>query len=626
MEKKAATWHERFNNAEQAQFDLFERVSKYYDIMYAVQNTSNIAPWRAKVYIPILASKAWDLVSRLSGVLPYFQTKIDDLELQEEGFAISEETIERQLRLDAKLRKDYTDNSDEPMKLKVSDTLLDAVVAGTGWAKNSWETKKETVYNKQIDEDGMVMNPDKDEKTEYENGYNCFEPLNFFNVFVAPNAPSWAKANYIIVRYFKPFEELKANGNYDLTKLHDQPQTDTFGNNNNARNRIINEKTLFQQDKTVKTATIYECYERKVDGIYLTTYAEGSGTNKPWVEIRPLGKRYWHKYYPVVPFYIRRKTFSAWGESLFENNATLQSATNDIFNHYLDNLNVSLDSMIMYEDGTLTNDFMVEPGGEITYTGSKPDQFKFPEPNPAQITQVMNQLSQAIELATVPQYISGVPDSATDKTAGTAKGISLITEAATEKIGFMKDNFKQSMTIVGKIRLSNLAQFQDKPDRVDVQKEGAIKPDIVMPEDYQGKIELTIDDDSMMPLTKDERREISLQWLAQTGQVQKLAIEQAQFFQDPSGVPKIKYGEYLDDLAQYFSVKDISRYVEPATAPQSSVDQNQIETDQAAAGIAGAEQQAQGTQDATQAAIQGMQGAGLGGMSQGNQTGENDGF
>lgn len=613
QDKQAAKWSERFNTMENAQQAMFTRVSKYYDIMYAVQNTSNIAPWRAKVFIPILASKAWDLVSRLSNITPYFQTKIDEIELEQNDFKIPQETIDRQNRLDAKLRKDYAE-AEEPIKLKVADTLLDAVVAGTGWGKVSWETRNKKMYSKQINDEGMVDNPDKDEVEEYEEGYNCFEPTNFFNVFVAPNAPSWAKANYIIVRYFKPFHELEDNPNYNLSELFDQPKTVTFDNQNNARNRIVNEKTLFQTDQTVKTATIYECYERKADGIYLTTYAEGK-SGQPWVKIRSSGKRYWHDHYPIVPFYIRKKTYSPWGESLFENNATLQSATNDIFNHYLDNLNVSLDSMIMYEDGTLTNDFIVEPGGEITYTGDAPKQFKFPEPNPAQIAQVMNMIQGAIEQATVPQYISGVPDSSTDKTAGTAKGISLITEAATEKIGFMKDNFKQGMTIVGRIMLSNLAQFQDKPDMVTYQDKGQLKPDIVLPGDYQGKISLTIDDDSMLPLTKDERRDLALGFLAQVGQVQKLAIEQATFFQDQKGVPKIKYGEFIDELAQYYSTKDPQRFIdhETSVAPQNPLT-GDVGGGQGTPGAGG------GNQDPIMAAIQGAQGGQMGGMAQPPQT------
>ena len=110
--------------------------------------------------------------------------------------------------------------------------------------------------------------------------------------------------------------------------------------------------------------TYYECYERTEKGVQLTVYAEGldegNGSN-PWVEIREPSYPYWHQMFPVVPFYSRKKSYSVFGESLFENNRTLQSATNDLFNHYLDNWNLSIESMIMYEDGTLTNDFIIEP-------------------------------------------------------------------------------------------------------------------------------------------------------------------------------------------------------------------------------------------------------------------------
>jgi hypothetical protein len=155
------------------------------------------------------------------------------------------------------------------------------------------------------------------------------------------------------------------------------------------------------------------------------------------------------------------------------------------------------------------------------------------------------------------------------------------------------------MSIVGKIWLSNLAQFQDQPEMVEYQQDGEQKPDIILPSDYQGKIELTIDDDSLLPLTKDERRDIALQFLVQVGQTQKLAIEQARFFQDPTSVPKIKYGEFIEELAQYFSVKDVSRYLEKAVAPMESVVPEQEE------GLP----QLGGGQSPEEAAIQGMQGA-----------------
>lgn len=129
---KEDNWQERFKKAETEQEQLFKRVSKYYDIMYSIQNSDNMAPWRSKLYIPILASKAWDLISRLSGVVPYFRTQIDEYQLEDMGFSVPDETLKRQSRLDAKLKKDYEDTPNEPMKFKVADSLLDAVVAGTG--------------------------------------------------------------------------------------------------------------------------------------------------------------------------------------------------------------------------------------------------------------------------------------------------------------------------------------------------------------------------------------------------------------------------------------------------------------------------------------------------------------
>ena len=42
-------WSKRFTRAESNQEKLFKKVSKFYDIMYAIQSTDNIAPWRAKI-------------------------------------------------------------------------------------------------------------------------------------------------------------------------------------------------------------------------------------------------------------------------------------------------------------------------------------------------------------------------------------------------------------------------------------------------------------------------------------------------------------------------------------------------------------------------------------------------
>jgi len=563
-QERAQIWNTRFTRTESNQENLFKKISKYYDIMYAVQNTDNVAPWRAKIYVPIMASKAWDLISRLSSVLPYFKTRVQNemmFDAEKGKIVIPEDVINKQQRIDSKLYYDYSYGQDEPMKLKVFDTMLDAVVAGTGFAKAYWYYGDKKKYSRDYDINGMVKDMGKEKVTTMKHGQNTFEPINFFNVFVGDNATSFAKAKYVIVRHFKPIEDIKANPNYkNVDLLSDTQVKGNFDTYNQARNRVVNANKAEENDETVPTATIYEVYEKTPDGILCGTYGVGT-TGKGWVELEKPMKKFWYNYYPIQPFYIRRKTFSPWGESLFENNSSLQYATNDLFNHYLDNWNLSIDSMIMYEDGTLTSDFVVEPGGEITYTGERPEAFKFPEPNPAQLSMVMNVIDKAVEQATVPQYISGIPNSATDKTAGTATGIMSISEAANEKIGYMRDNFKQSMIMIGKIWISNLQQFQDKAEEIRTYEKGKEIPGIILPSDYSGDIDLTIDDDSLVPMSKDEKRNALQSLTTQAMMIQKAAVEQANILGTKEFIPKVNYAEILDESVMYYAIRDPQRFI-----------------------------------------------------------------
>ena len=609
-ESRAEIWQSRFTRAENNQERLFRKVSKFYDIMYAVQNTDNVAPWRAKIYVPIMASKAWDLISRLANVMPYFRTRINNEVMYdpESGeMDIPDNIIQRQQMLDAKLYADYIYDEEEPMKLKVFDTMLDAVVAGTGFAKVYWKYEEKSKYSREYTSDGMVKDMGKEKITKSKSGHNCFEPINFFNVFIGDNASSYAKAKYVIVRHFKPIDELRDNPAYkDVDLVADSQIKGNFDTYNQARNRIVNENKVTSEDKTVPTATVYEVYEKTSGGIVCGTYAAGSKENG-WVELEKPYKKYWHDAYPVQPFYIRRKTFSPWGESLFENNSSLQYATNDLFNHYLDNWNLSIDSMIMYQDGTLTSDFVIEPGGEITYTGEKPDAFKFPEPNPAQLSMVMNVIDKAVEQATVPQYLSGVPNSAIDKTAGTATGITTIAEAANEKIGYMRDNFKQSMVMVGRIWLSNLKQLQDNVEEVRTSQRGIQKVNLVMPKDYEGDISLTIDDDSLVPMTKDDKRNALQALTSQAIMLQKAAIEQANILGSKDKIPLIDYGQILEEAIQYYAVRDPEQFIIKPT---------EIKTAEPTQNVATLAEMVGGKQTAEMASAQGKMGAPMGGFGQ----------
>lgn len=613
---RAQTWQTRFNRCETNQEKLFNKVSKFYDIMYAVQSNENVAPWRAKIYVPIMASKAWDLIARLSSVLPYFRTRInDEVIVNANGdMEIPKEVRDRQKRLDAKLSYEYQYGQEEPMKLKVFDTMLDAVVAGTGFAKAGWEHGEETYFSREYDEKGMVKDMGTEKVKKLKKGHNTFEPINFFNVFIGDNASNYGKAKYVIVRYFKPLDELKANPMYkNVNLLIDTPNKGNFDIHNQARNRLVNEPKSDMNDDTVPTATVYECYERTPNGTKCMTFGIGK-SDKVWVEIEEPKVKYWHNHFPVQPFYCRRKSYSPWGESLFENNSSLQYATNDLFNHYLDNWNLSIDSMIMYEDGTLTSDFIIEPGGEITYTGEKPEAFKFPEPNPAQLSMVMGVIEKAVENATVPQYISGVPNSGIDKTAGTAKGISMISEAATEKIGYMRDNFKQSMVMVGKIWLSNLQQYQDMTEEIRTFERGAEKPDIVLPSDYAGDIALTIDDDSLTPMTKEEKRGSLEALTAQALMIQKASIEQANILGSKDYIPIVNYAEILEESVQYYAVKDPARFIVEKSETEEADPMDMSEEDKMMALNGTAPNTPEG-QDPGLAAAQGNQGAAMGGYS-----------
>lgn len=606
-DKRAELWQTRFTRAENNQEKLFKKVSKFYDIMYAVQNTDNVAPWRAKIFVPVMASKAWDLIARLSNVMPYFRTKINNesaYDMSNGNIVIPKNIIDRQNLIDAKLVHDYAEDTDEPMKLKVFDTMIDAVVAGTGFAKSYWQYKEKKDYSRIYSSDGLVSDMSKEKVTTKKYGKNVFEPINFFNVFIGDNASSYAKAKYVIVRHFKPLDEIKGNPAYkNVDLLADSQVKGNFDTYNQARNRVVNQNKT-DIDDTVPTATIYEVYERTNQGVICGTYGIGKG-NKNWVELEKPYKKYWHDYFPVQPFYIRRKSFSPWGESLFENNSSLQYATNDLFNHYLDNWNLSIDSMLMYQDGTLASDFVVEPGGEIVYTGEKPDTFKFPEPNPAQLSMIINVINGAIEQATVPQYLSGVPNSNLDKTAGTATGITSISEAANEKIGYMRDNFKQSMITVGRIWLSNLQQFQDKIEEIRNYSKGQEKVNIVMPADYQGEIDLTIDDDSLVPMTKDDKRN-SLQALTtQAIMLQKAAIEQANVLGTKEFIPTIDFAQILDEAVQYYATKDPERFI---------IKKEQIQPTEPAQNVATLKEMVGGQQTPELAQAQGQMGAPMGGM------------
>lgn len=559
----ATIWKDRFAAAESNQQQLFDKFTRFYDIMYAVHTTKNMAPWRSKVYLPILASKAWDLISKFVGVKPGFEVNIRDETPEDE--AQYEDIKKRQERAEEKLKFDWNNPLlDQPVSTKVFDSLVDAVVCGKGIGKVPWRVMTEKQYARPIEQDGLNVDTSKEIVKEIKNGCNDFEPVNIFNFFIEPSATALQKANWVIIRDYVPLYQLKQRNKAagveiytnldDITGSH-SPDSGTFSERNRSRNRLLSDEDPIATDDTSDFVEIYECYDKEHNTIQ--TFVPGQGKDKKsWKEIRRQKNIYWHGKYPLVDFEIRRKPFGFWGESLFESNERLQAATNDLFNHYLDNWNLSIDSMIMQDDTSIVDDFIVEPGGTIIYSGVEPKQFKFPEPNPLQLTTVLTEIDKAIEASTLPQFASGVPDSSLDKTQGTATGIIRLQEAANDKIGFMRSNFQKSLLEIGNMWLSNSQQFMDRPMTLFVNRDGAKQPMVVAPADLQGVLDLKIDEATMEPVSKVQAKQEHLEYIAHQLQLQTASLQQSQVTGNPQDFLALDFHRISRDSAEKFGIKN----------------------------------------------------------------------
>lgn len=601
-EKQAKLWAERLAIAVKNQEPMFDKFSKWFDLMHANVNDENIALWRSKVFIPVLAGKAWNLIAKFVGLKPGFEVTLRDPEpmpdipediendptLKEEYYKAENERVQelkdRAEKMQRKLEFDY-DNPKltEPIRDKLLSSLIDAVVTGSGFAKVPWCSKTDSRYERIVGEDGTV-DLTKEKVIESTIGYNDLIPVNIFNFYAAPSSPSLQDAPWIIIKEYKTIKQLKEQGIYKNLDLleNSHSQADQFAQYKKARNRLTGDQDPIMSDKTLDQLAIYECYE----GDMIYTYADAgskNGSDTPWVELRSHKNPYWHGKYPLVKFTVKQRPHDIWGEGLFELTERLQSAINDTFNHYMDNWNLSVDGVWFIDETSNVNDFIIQPGGEITYRGSKPEAAHMPEPNPNSV-QIVNQfLEKAIEDATVSSYATGAMNSATDKTQGTATGILRLQQAAGDMISFMKANFMQSIKQVGEMWLSNNQQFVAQP----LTLMDSNKPLQVKPADLQGDMELRIDDASMEPMSKEDQKASYLAFVQQALQLQQASIQQAQV----AGTKPLtlNFDEMFEDTAEKFGIKSVdSLIVTPeeieeeqakTQAAQASMQEQQLQQD-----------------------------------------------
>lgn len=572
----AVNWKTRLSTAESAQTKVFKRISQNYDALYAEVKTES-APWRSKPFIPIMTRQIWNLVAKTISLDPAFQARVRTNDLDD---------AEKQRRADLiqkKLEYDWDNPKlDDTMPNKLVQGVLDGFVAGTGVFKVPYKTYKQIRKERLVDEYTGLVDITQEKVIEKITGCNDLIPVNIFNFYISPDAKSLYTAPWIIVKERKSLSELEKTNkekgfqlyqNLDKVRTNNKKPTDTYLYDR-SRNRILN--TTEQQDDTVHMVQIYECYE---DDMFYT-FAEGEG-DEAWILLRAQQNPYWHNKYPFAVFTPKPRPFNFWGESLYDTTLRSVQIYNDVFAQYLDAGNLSNAPMLIGDERTSVNDYVVEPAGTITYRGEKPELFQFPSPDAVQLQTTLGILEQGIEGVTVSQYATGLPNSNTDKTQGTATGITKLQEAAGDILSFYKKQYKQTLQHIGRMWHSNSQQFMIEPLSLEVAKGSEYETIEIMPADLQGEVDIIIDDASMQPATKEEQKENFLLYIREVLNLKQASLAQSQ----AEGLPSVglNFTRLIEELGEQFGYSGSQEIIideqEKATLQQQMMMQTQQQLD-----------------------------------------------
>lgn len=572
-------WSSRYNTAKDYQKDLFKKWGKWYNDMYAHVENKRMAPWRSKVYMPIIASKVWDLISRFIQYRPGWEVSVRTLPVNtlstEQFNKYMEVMSKRAERVRMKLEYDF-DNPllGDSIPDELLSVMLDAAVTGQGVARVPYLTKT-SQYNSYT-ANGDMVNFGVKKTVKAQEGYNALQAVNVFNVFLMPGARSLQQSPWLIIHDKKPYYELERDTSIDQKALQNARKglvTNEFAQYEAGRNRLSNTQDPGALDSTTNMVEIFECWSKETNECII--YAQSGGnTEAQWVELSRVENPYWHQKYPFVAFYIRRKPYQFFGESIFENSETMQAAVNDIFNHFMDRENTA-DGMLAIEESAYVDDFVISPAGTLIYRGERPTPIKFPQPDANNMNMAMNLINGAIENATISQYASGVPNSATDSTQGTATGVTRMMEAAAEKVGFMRANFRRSWREVGEMWSSNSQQFMVSDVIYDTTKNGETISNIIRPVDMIGIFGIKIDDGSFEPVSKDEKRRNFLDFVTNMQAWQTSSVGQSERTGNPADALRIDWNEIVMRGAEHFGENYQHFILPPAVAPQQQPGQPQ---------------------------------------------------
>jgi hypothetical protein len=281
---------------------------------------------------------------------------------------------------------------------------------------------------------------------------------------------------------------------------------------------------------------------------------------------------YWHGKIPAVLFYIRPRAHDVWGDSIFQRTERLSSANDSIINHFLDQLDLSLNGVILRRQGVNVR-YDMSPGGEVVWDGiEKPEPWAIQQPDLQGFQTAKNALSESIEEQTISNYSSGIPRSNTDKTRGTKGGIEAIQEEASDMVRFFEKTYAGSWKQVFTFWLSNNQQFLDREVAVRILGPNGYYPKVIKPEDIvtMGTLDIDIDTDFSRPNSKETERQLTLAWVDKQLEIAKMA----QVMQSPV---KVNFYELSRMLAEAMGRKNYERVIEPISFMQDSpMEENEL--------------------------------------------------
>lgn len=555
IEEQTSRWTSRFSAAESAQQELFNQARSWYDAFYGVFN-QKVAPWRSKVVDPKIAQATLNVIYKVVNTDP--QPFVDpnhqnDFQSARNAQALLEWDVNNPL-------------CEEDMFKRRFSVICDAAVTGTGFALLPWELEEYELKRRNKTEDGKVsLSEDKIKKTKI--GYTEFEPISFFRMFIEPGATSLHEAEYVIYLDFKSLKDLKESASEDkgyimsqLTKLEDVKPS---GSNSNltqyeqSRNKLVNVTTSNQSGGgNAGKFQIKVCYDSEEKRFYY--FAED-------ILYRVEDNPYWHGKFPGNAYYLRPRAHSVFGDGFFERVMRVGAANDAVMNQFMDQLSLSINGLIMHDEST-TIDANVMPGGDIIYSGVKPEMISIPQPDISGVQLAQQNFQRIIEENTLSGYETGNPNTATDKTSGTKGGIVAIQQAGNDKLRFMAKMMGSCYRVEFNMRLSNIMQFFDRKRAVRILGEaGELFPVDISPEDIHsiGSYDVRVEFDLEKVVNSDVEAQKKLNAVDRI-----IAIAAAA---QQSGQPvQINWGELARMAAEAFDFQGIDRVIEPAPAMNDS--------------------------------------------------------